>query len=153
MVVPKLDFTQISFVVVDDEPPVVKLITALLKNVGAKKIHQADSAIETLSILTDHNEKIDCVISDHGMEPLTGLELLQKIRVGTNPGISRNLRFLMLTGHGDKEVVTTALALDVDGYMIKPVSQGGLISSVERAFARKRILKAGSDYDTIALPD
>jgi len=152
MAVPKLDFTQLSFVVVDDEPPVVKLIAALLKNVGAKKIHQAHSAASTLSILTDHNEKIDCVISDHSMEPLTGLELLQKIRVGTNPGISRNLRFLMLTGHGDKEVVTAALTLDVDGYMIKPVSQGGLISSVERAFARKRILKAGSDYEAIQLP-
>lgn len=152
MVVPKLDFTQLSFIVVDDEPPIVKLIAALLNNAGAKKIYQANSAATTLSILTDYNEKIDCVISDHGMEPLTGLELLQKIRVGTNPGISRNLRFLMLTGHGDKEVVTTALALDVDGYMIKPVSQGGLVSSVERAFARKRILKAGSDYATIPLP-
>lgn len=152
MVVPKLDFTQVSFVVVDDEPAVVKLITALLKNVGAKKIHQAHSAVSTLNILADHNEKVNCVISDHSMEPLTGLELLQKIRVGTNPGISRNLRFLMLTGHGDKEVVTTALTLDVDGYMIKPVSQGNLISSVERAFARKRILKAGSDYAAIELP-
>lgn len=153
MVVPKLDFTQVAFVVVDDEPAVVKLISALLKNVGAKKVHEANSATSTLDILTDNNEKIDCVISDHGMEPLTGLELLQKIRIGTNPAISRNLRFLMLTGHGDKEVVTTALALDVDGYMIKPVSLGGLVSSVERAFARKRILKAGSDYATVALPD
>lgn len=149
---PNLDFTQLSFVVVDDEPAIVKLIAALLKNVGAKKIHQANSAVSTLNILTDHNEKVDCVISDHGMEPLTGLELLQKIRVGTNPGISRNLRFLMLTGHGDKEVVSAALTLDVDGYMIKPISQGGLISSVERAFARKRILKAGSDYAAIPLP-
>ena len=51
------------------------------------------------------------------------------------------------------EVVKTALSLDVDGYIIKPVSQFSLNSSIEKAFARKRMLQAGSDYAAIALPN
>jgi DNA-binding NarL/FixJ family response regulator len=81
-----------------------------------------------------------------------GLELLQGIREGRNPGLVRDTRFIMLTSHSEKEVVQTALALDVDGYVIKPISPGGLVQTIERAFARKRILKAGSDYAAVELP-
>ncbi|NKB43784.1 MAG: response regulator [Alphaproteobacteria bacterium] len=152
MAVPKVDLKPLSFVVVDDEVAILNLIGALLVNSGVKKVHKCKSAQEAQNILTDANVSIDCIVSDHSMQPVTGLELLQKIRAGNNLGVSRNLRFVMLTGHGDEEVVRAALALDVDAYVMKPVSQGGLISSIDRAFARKRMLKSGPDYEAIALP-
>lgn len=152
MAVPKLDLRSLSFVIVDDEIAILNLIGGLLVNAGAKKVHKCKSAQEAQNILTDPSVSIDCIISDHGMQPVTGLELLQKIRAGNNLGVSRNLRFVMLTGHGDEEVVRTALALDVDAYVMKPVSQGGLIAAIERAFARKRMLKTGPDYEAVALP-
>lgn len=152
VVVSKLDLKPLNFVIVDDEIAILNLIGAMLVNAGVKKVHKCKSAQEAQNILTDGNVSVDCVMSDHGMQPVTGLELLQKIRAGNNLGISRNLRFVMLTGHGDEEVVKTALALDVDAYVMKPISQGGLISAVERAFARKRMLKTGPDYEAIALP-
>lgn len=152
MAVPNLDLRPLSFIVVDDEVAILNLIAAMLVNAGVKKVHKCKSAQEAQNILTDPNVSIECVVSDHGMQPVTGLELLQKIRAGNNLGVSRNLRFVMLTGHGDEEVVRTALALDVDAYIMKPVSQGGLISSIERAFARKRMLKSGPDYGAVVLP-
>ncbi len=147
--VPKLDFSAHTFVIVDDESAILNLIAALVTSAGAKKVHKCKSAQEAQNVLTDPNVKVDCIISDHQMEPVTGLELLQKIRVGTNLGVSRNLRFLMLTGFGEEEVVKSALALDVDGYIIKPVSQGALIASIEKAFVRKRMLKGASDYAAV----
>ncbi|MEQ8734381.1 MAG: response regulator [Rhodospirillaceae bacterium] len=153
MAIPKLDLSELTFVVVDDEVSIINLISALLVSSGAKKVHKCKSAIEAQQIISDHNVKIDCIISDYGMEPVSGLELLQKIRVGTSPGVSRNIRFVMLTGHGEAEVVKTAMILDVDGYVIKPISQKGLISALERAFARKRVLKAGSGYADVILPE
>lgn len=149
MPVPNLDFSAHSFVVVDDESAILDLMAALLTNAGAKKVYKCKSAQEAQNVLMDSNVKVDCVISDHGMEPVTGLEFLQKIRVGTNLGVSRNIRFLMLTGHGEEEVVKSALALDVDGYVIKPVSQAGLTTSIEKAFARKRMLKSPADYAAV----
>ena len=64
----------------------------------------------------------------------------------------RDTRFVMLTGHGEAEVVRTAAALDVDGYAVKPISQRGLAQTLTRAFNRKRIMKAGSEYASVALP-
>jgi len=128
-------------------------VSGLLTALGAKKVHKVKSADLVLNILIDHNEKIDCVVSDHGMEPMTGLQLLKKIRVGRNPAMNRNVRFLMLTAHGDVEVVKRAMALDVDAYVIKPVSMANLETALHRAFARKRILQAGSHYDSIPLLD
>ncbi len=145
--IPKADFSDKTFIVVDDEKPIVDLVSGLLTALGAKKVHKTKSPEMVLNILVDHNEKIDCVVSDHGMEPITGLELLKKIRVGRNPAMNRNVRFLMLTAHGDADVVKRAMALDVDAYVIKPVSMSSLETSLHRAFARKRILQAGSYYD------
>ena len=153
MAVSNLDFSGLTFLVVIDEVTIVSLISALLVNAGVKKVHKCKSALEAQNVLADPNVSIDCIISYYGMELVTGLDLLQKVRVGTNPGVSRNIRFLMLTGHGEVEVVKTALSLDVDGYIIKPVSQFSLNSSIEKAFARKRMLEAGSDYAAIALPN
>ncbi len=153
MALPKLDLSELTFVVVDDVISILNLISTLLVSAGAKKVHKCTSVLEAQRIIADPNVKIDCIVSDYGMEPVSGLELLQKIRVGTSPGVSRNIRFVMLTGHGEAEVVKTAMLLDVDGYVIKPISQKGLVSALEKAFARKRVLKAGSGYAGVILPE
>lgn len=147
-----LSFRDLTFVVVDDESVIVDIIASTLQKLNAKAVHKCKSGEEALNILSDSNTKIDCVISDHGMEPMTGLELLQRVRDGRNPGMVRDTRFVMLTGHGEVEVVKTAALLDVDGYAIKPISQKGLVQTLERAFARKRILRSGSDYGAVQLP-
>ena len=153
MVVTPLNFSELSFLVVDDESVIVDIIASILQTLSARKVLKCVSAMTALNILSDSNVKIDCVISDHGMEPITGLELLQRIRDGRNPGMVRDTRFVMLTGHGEVEVVQTAAKLDVDGYAIKPISQKGLVQTLNRAFARKRILKSGSEYGAVVLPE
>jgi len=147
-----IDYSALTFLVVDDESVIVELVHGLLQSLGAKKVHKAVSAMTGLNMLMDSNEKIDCIVSDHNMQPLTGLEFLKKIRVGRNPAMNRNVRFVMLTAHGDVEVVKSALALDVDSYVIKPVTRGNLDKAIIRAVTRKRILSAGSAYDAIPLP-
>lgn len=147
-----LNFPELSFLVVDDESVIADIIASILQNLNAKKVLKCVSPMIALNLLADSNVKIDCVISDHGMQPITGLELLQRIRDGRNPGMVRDTRFVMLTGHGETEVVKAAALLDVDGYAIKPISQKGLVQTLSRAFARKRILKSGSDYEAVQLP-
>ena len=147
-----IDYSALTFLVVDDESVIVDLVHGLLQSLGAKKVHKAVSAMTGLNMLMDSNEKIDCIVSDHNMQPLTGLEFLKKIRVGRNPAMNRNVRFVMLTAHGDVEVVKSALALDVDSYVIKPVTRGNLDKAIIRAVTRKRILSAGSACDAIPLP-
>ena len=46
-----------------------------------------------------------------------------------------------------------AIALDVDGYILKPISIEKLTSTIDRVFSRKQTLKSAAHYDGIALPE
>src|SRR5438477_8783711 len=67
-----------------------------------------------LSTLFPYTTLFRSLISDVNMPTMNGLELVQRVRSG-DTAAPRDLPILMLTGHGDELVVTTALALDVDG--------------------------------------
>jgi DNA-binding NarL/FixJ family response regulator len=143
----RTDFAGKRFLVVDDMPEMTETVIRMLKHYGASDFFRSANAEEALAIAAW--EKIDCIISDFNMAPLNGLEFLAKIRTGAQPGIPRDQRFILVTGHGDADVVRTALALDVNGYMVKPVSLKMLVQSVERAFSRTVPLKPVSAYQAV----
>ena len=87
MTLSPLNFRELTFLVVDDESLILDIVTSMLQNLESKKVHKATSGMDALNYLSDSNIDIDCVISDHGMEPMTGLELLQHIREGRNAGM------------------------------------------------------------------
>lgn len=146
-----IDFSDRGFLIVDDKPFIRSLIQSFLIKCMVKKIRHAGSGEEAVGMLSTHSAEIDCVICDWNMEPINGLELLKMIRAGSIANTRPDLHFVMLTGHGDSDVVTTAVALDVHGYLLKPVSIEGVINGVERAFARKLILKSADEYLAIPL--
>jgi DNA-binding NarL/FixJ family response regulator len=141
-----------SFIIVNDEHESLQVTRFILKNAKAKMVHSCKSSKSALDILDDQDHKIDCVISKYVMEEMSGLELLQRIREGRNYGRVRDTRFVLVTPYSDIEVVRAAVALDVDGYGVKPISQNRMIQILIQAFSRKRILQTGSHYGAIELP-
>jgi len=94
--------------------------------------------------------EFDCIVCDFNMQPVNGIQFLQAIRGGKRPEIPRDQRFLLLTGHGDMEVVKAAKALDVSAYVVKPVAPDTFIKSVTRAITTAPTLRSAADY--LALP-
>jgi DNA-binding NarL/FixJ family response regulator len=86
------------------------------------------------------------------MDGMTGLALLQRIRAGRNTVIPRDIRFIMLTGDSSPDLVRAAAALDVNGFIKKPITVGTVIKTVHLAFGRQQQLKPAADYAKIALP-
>jgi DNA-binding NarL/FixJ family response regulator len=82
-------------------------------------------------------------------DPAQRPAVLSRIRTGAQAGIPRDQRFILLTGHGEAEVVRTAMALDVTGYMVKPVSLKNLVQSVERALAKTIAIKPVAAYQAV----
>nr|WP_252718750.1 response regulator [Haloarcula sp. CBA1122] len=72
----------------------------------------ANSATEALERLDGGG--FDCVVSDYEMPEMDGLELLEEIRE-TNPSIP----FILLTGRGDEETASAAIAAGVADYLLK----------------------------------
>jgi CheY-like chemotaxis protein len=144
------DLSAKRFLVVDDMPEMTETVIRMLKHHGATQFFRAATVEEALAI-AGREKGLDCIISDFNMRPQTGLQFLSSIRTGGKPGIPRDQRFILLTGHGEAEVVRAAVALDVNGYVVKPVSLKMLIQVVERALGRPTPLKAAAAYQAVKL--
>ena len=142
------DFSSKRFLVVDDVPYMIETIAEMLRRHKAGRIFRAAGA-EAAQMLLETERGVDCVISDFNMTPLNGVQLLASIRTGAVRNVSRDQRFVLVTGHGEAEVVKAALALDVSGYVVKPVALATLMKTLERAFSRPLKAKSAAEYKAV----
>ena len=145
----KADFSDKRFLIVDDESFMLGLIERVLKGFKAAHIAKANDGASALKAIKDDMSQVDCIISDFNMKPVNGLQLLQAVRMGVNPRIPRDQAFIMLTGHGETEVVKTALMLDVNGYLVKPVPPTKLDENLKRIFKQPIDLKDAEYYKSV----
>ncbi|MFB6223122.1 MAG: response regulator transcription factor, partial [Haloarcula sp.] len=102
----------IRTLVVDDSDFFAEMTAETLTQQHDIQSVAANSASEALDLLD--TEGFDCVVSDYEMPEMDGLELLEKIRE-TNPSIP----FILLTGRGDEETASKAIAAGVADYLLK----------------------------------
>lgn len=146
------DYSSKRFLIVDDEQFMIGLIERMLKECKAGVIMKANDGGAALRAIKDNFTQVDCIIADYNMKPLNGLQLLQGVRMGVNPKIPREQAFIMLTGHGESDVVKTAITLDVNGYVIKPVALDKLIDTIEKVFKRALDVKDSEFYRSVKVP-
>lgn len=107
-----------TFLVADDSRTVRKLIANIIKSqFMTDAIHLAKNGQEAYEIF--QREDIDVVISDWDMPVLRGDELLYKIR---HESKYRDVPFLMVTTHGEKDYIITAIQGGASQYIVKPFS-------------------------------
>ncbi len=145
-------FDGLRILAVDDDRAILELVDAMLRLAGVGHVIKSASSLSALNILADQTKKIDCIICDHSMPNMTGIELLRQIRAGHYTNVPRDIPFIMLTSHGQEAVVRAAATLDVNGYIVKPVTKDSLVKAVHRAFGRPFALKAPEEYTTVDLP-
>ncbi|MBY0510789.1 MAG: response regulator [Rhodospirillaceae bacterium] len=137
------------FLVVDDQHHMIEVVSEMLRHYAAKEVLGAEG-VEAALFRCAGRSDFDCIVCDFNMQPVNGIQFLQAIRGGQRPEIPRDQRFLLLTGHGDMDVVKAAKALDVSAYVVKPVAPDTFIKSVTRAMATAPTLRPPADY--IAVP-
>jgi len=140
------NYSNVRFMVVDDKPFNRKMVRTMLLRLRVTYILEAENGREALEILHKNGGKVDCIISDWNMEPVSGLELLRTIRAGNTRFTSPATPFIMLTVHAEAEKVHSALAMDPHGYVIKPVSFRNLVKAIDSALARKIALQSAEHY-------
>jgi DNA-binding NarL/FixJ family response regulator len=145
-------FDHLRIVVIDDDRAVAELVGGFLQAAKVGSIVKVSGALAALNLLADPSRRADCIICDHSMGIMTGLALLKEIRSGRHKSIPRNQTFIMLTSHSDEPVVKAALALDVNGYLRKPVTKDAVVKALHRAYGRKITLKSAESYAAVELP-
>ena len=132
--------------VVEDEPFQQRVLGAVLRSKGFGRICEADSGDAAISML--ETEVINTVVSDVDMPGLNGLELLRQIRTGQTRA-RRDIGFIILTSHSNTEVLSAAMALDVNGFIVKPFTTRVILEKIERTRRESMTLRSESQYGSV----
>ncbi len=107
--------------VVDDYKTMLRIISNLLKQLGFENVEEASDGTEALDKMKKSTYGL--VISDWNMEPMTGYELLLKVRA--DDGLKRT-PFIMVTAESKTENVIAAKKAGVNNYIVKPFNAATL---------------------------
>lgn len=118
-----MDPKNLNILVVDDVENMRKIVVNMLKELEITKVFQAEDGMDALNTLRLPNVKFDLIILDWMMPQMSGIEVLREIR--NDPALAKQ-PVLMLTAEAEKDSVIEAIKLQVNGYIIKPVTQGKL---------------------------
>jgi two-component system KDP operon response regulator KdpE len=119
-----MNSTPLKVLVVDDEPPIRKLLRMGLGTQGFQTIDAPNgkAAIELMV------EQPDLVILDLGLPDVPGLELLRQIRAWRE-----DLPIVVLSSRGDEAAKVEALDLGADDYVTKPFGMEELLARMRAA--------------------
>ena len=111
----------LKVLVVDDEPPIRKLLRLGLSTQGYD-ILDAPNGKVALELIA---QKPDLVILDLGLPDIEGLELLRQIRQ-KNEGVP----IVVLSSRGEEAAKVQALDLGADDYVTKPFGMDELLARI-----------------------
>lgn len=145
----ELNWSKTSFLVVDAKAHFRDMVQTALLVAGAKSVKHATSVEKAMESLTRYGQEINCVICDWEMAPLGGLELLRMIRCRTLPKTHPRTAVVLLTTRADAQVIKAAMALDVNGVAVAPLSLEKLVKTVAHALTRTWMLHQASQYAAV----
>ena len=94
---------------------------------------------------------IDCIITDFHMPHANGLEILRMVRAGLT-GVPRDIPAFVLTGFDDSSLLASALCLDVNAFITKPVAKSVLIERITEGVTFPCTLRPADSYASLQLP-
>ncbi|MEP6910180.1 MAG: HD domain-containing phosphohydrolase [Actinomycetota bacterium] len=117
-----------KILVIDDDAIVRDVIGEMLL-VGGYEVISAATAAEALELFVD--DEIGLVVSDIVMPDMSGLELLEAMRLH-RPG----LPIVLVSGANTRDNLSEALTRGADGFVAKPFTQAELQQAVDNALDR-----------------
>jgi tetratricopeptide (TPR) repeat protein len=138
MTIDQVDWPAKNYLVVDDFVGVRQLLRESLRSLGARNIDQASSGGEAMGLLS--RIRYDVVLCDFNLgEGKNGQQVLEEARI-------RNLLlpssvFLMVSAEKSVESVMGAAEHQPDAYLIKPITEGVLLSRLNRVWHKKQVFR------------
>lgn len=103
-----------------------RILKKLLSQIGYTDVDDAPSAEDALQIMKQR--RYGLIISDWNLEPVTGYELLIKVRADRE---TAHTPFILVTGEAKREKLRAVQNAGVSSYLIKPFSAPILKEKIE----------------------
>ncbi|MBF0474945.1 MAG: response regulator [Deltaproteobacteria bacterium] len=117
----------LSFMLVDDSNITIKKLTNMIEELGHRVIFVANTgqhaANEYMAV------KPDMVTMDITMPDMDGIEATRRIITQ-----DKNALIIMITSHGQEQMVIEAIEAGAKGYVLKPVNKDKLKEHIEQVF-------------------
>jgi two-component system chemotaxis response regulator CheY len=118
-----------NVLIVDDYKTMLRIIKNLLGQIGFNNVDEATDG--TMAFTKLKEKKYGLVISDWNMEPMSGFELLQKVRADAE---LKEMPFILVTAESKTENVIAAKQAGVNNYIVKPFNAETLKQKIESVF-------------------
>jgi CheY-like chemotaxis protein len=116
-------------VLVAEDETIIRLdLCGLLEQAGMEVCAAAGDGEEAVELA--RSTRPDLALMDVRMPRLDGIEAARRILE------ERPLPIVMLTAHGDEQLVARAIGAGVFGYLVKPFREQDLLPAIHTAFAR-----------------
>lgn len=124
---------------VDDEIQLLKPHILFLesKNYRVETVNNGTDALELIA-----TEQFDIVFLDEHMPGLSGLEVLQQIKL-----LKPDLPIIMITKSEEESIMNKAIGKQIADYLIKPVNPNQILLSLKKNLHKKEIVSEQSLFD------
>ena len=134
-----------SFLVVDDFSTMRRIIAGLLRELGFRKILEAEdgrAALRTLELAMESGDPVHFVLSDINMPVMNGFQLLETLRGKPETDPLRTVPVLLVTAEGRKEDIIRAAQLGASGYVVKPFNKDTIGEKIHMTLKNRNLLVA-----------
>ena len=134
----QVDWADKNYLVVDDFVGVRQLLRESLRSLGAKNIDQASSGGEAMGLLA--RVRYDVVLCDYNLgDGKNGQQVLEEARVRNL--VNPSTVWLMVSAEKSVESVMGAAEHQPDAYLIKPITEGVLLTRLNRVWHKKQVFR------------
>ncbi len=136
-------FERLEILIVEDTAPMQKLVVSILETLGVGNILKANDGAEGFRLFCKKNP--DIVIVDWHMTPMSGIDLVYKIRnEKTSP--NKMVPIIMMTGYSALPRVAQARDKGVTEFLVKPFSANDLARRIAYVINKPRDFVETADY-------
>lgn len=114
-----------SVLVVEDVPMVAEVVQGILGRLGFQQVDIAADGSVALEYLAER--RYGLVISDWNMTPMTGYELLRRVR---SDRAMREIPFIMMTTQANADCFSSARKAGVNACLVKPFTPAMLRDTI-----------------------
>jgi two-component system, sensor histidine kinase and response regulator len=131
--------TPLRVLIVDDDPALLQALPEALRlRMGGVTVETADSAAAALERIAASD--YDAIVTDIKMPGMDGLALLTEIQT-RRPGTPT----LIITGHGENELVVRALRGGAYDFIQKPIDRDYFVAALYRAIRAHVVSRQAKD--------
>ena len=137
------DFSNLNFLVIEDNRHMTVLVFSILHGFGARKIHKASSAEEAWDLFDYY--AMDFILVDWVLPGMSGLDFTRQVRTSKD---SRNpfIPILIMTAHSTGDHVRDARNAGANDFLTKPLSPRALYARLASIIEQPRPFVRVKDY-------